>query len=143
TRPAHGAGRQLGRFRGSRRTVACRTLPRRTCRGSNTRGERTGGRADEEGRVRWGWTTSPFSGRAPAGSTSRWHRPSSSTSPGWPRRYRPPRHPRRHWLDDRLAALRDEHDEPPQWSFTLTELSVLANFYRRCADRGFAVYADF
>src|SRR5438552_6143470 len=47
------------------------------------------------------------------------------------------------WLDDRLAALRDEHDEPPQWSFTLTELSVLANFYRRCADRGFAVYADF
>jgi hypothetical protein len=47
------------------------------------------------------------------------------------------------WLDDRLAALRDEEDEPPQWSFTLTELSVLATFYRRCADRGFAVYADF
>ncbi len=47
------------------------------------------------------------------------------------------------WLDDRLAALRDEQDEPPQWSFTLTELSVLASFYRRCADRGFAVYADF
>jgi hypothetical protein len=47
------------------------------------------------------------------------------------------------WLDDRLAALRDEEGEPPQWSFTLTELSVLANFYRRCADRGFAVYADF
>jgi hypothetical protein len=47
------------------------------------------------------------------------------------------------WLDDRLAALRDEHDEPPQWSFTLTELSVLASFYRRCADRGFAVFADY
>jgi hypothetical protein len=47
------------------------------------------------------------------------------------------------WLDERLAGLRDEHDEPPQWNFTLTELSVLASFYRRCADRGFAVYADF
>jgi hypothetical protein len=47
------------------------------------------------------------------------------------------------WLDTRLATLYDEHGEPPQWSFTLTELSVLANFYRRCADRGFAVYADF
>jgi hypothetical protein len=47
------------------------------------------------------------------------------------------------WLDDRLTALRDEQGEPPQWSFTLTELSVLASFYRRCADRGFAVYADF
>jgi hypothetical protein len=47
------------------------------------------------------------------------------------------------WLDDRLAALRDGSGEPPQWSFTLTELSVLASFYRRCADRGFAVYADF
>jgi hypothetical protein len=47
------------------------------------------------------------------------------------------------WLDGRLAALQDEHGEPPQWSFTLTELSVLASFYRRCADRGFAVYADF
>src|SRR6266536_3295524 len=47
------------------------------------------------------------------------------------------------WLDERLAALRDEGGEPPQWSFTLTELSVLAGFYRRCADRGFAVYADF
>src|SRR3954468_17152306 len=47
------------------------------------------------------------------------------------------------WLDDRLAVLRDEEGEPPQWSFTLTELSVLATFYRRCADRGFAVYADF
>jgi hypothetical protein len=47
------------------------------------------------------------------------------------------------WLDSRLAALRDGDGEPPQWSFTLTELAVLARFYRRCADRGFAVYADF
>ncbi len=47
------------------------------------------------------------------------------------------------WLDDRLDGLRNEQGEPPQWSFTLTELSVLASFYRRCADRGFAVYADF
>ena len=47
------------------------------------------------------------------------------------------------WLEERLAALRDEGGEPPQWSFTLAELSVLASFYRRCAERGFAVYADF
>ena len=47
------------------------------------------------------------------------------------------------WLDGRLDALRDESGEPPQWSFTLTELTVLSAFYRRCADRGFAVYADF
>jgi hypothetical protein len=47
------------------------------------------------------------------------------------------------WLDDRLATLRDEDGQAPQWSFTLTELAVLARFYRRCADRGFAVYADF
>jgi hypothetical protein len=46
------------------------------------------------------------------------------------------------WLDTRLAALRDEHGAPPQWSFTVTELAVLGSFYRRCADRGFAVYAD-
>jgi Arc/MetJ-type ribon-helix-helix transcriptional regulator len=47
------------------------------------------------------------------------------------------------WLESRLDALRDESGEPPQWSFTRTELQVLAGFYRRCADRGFAVYADF
>jgi hypothetical protein len=47
------------------------------------------------------------------------------------------------WLEGRLTALRDEDGSPPQWSFTLTELAVLASFYRRCADRGFAVYADF
>ena len=47
------------------------------------------------------------------------------------------------WLDQRIAALRNDDGELPQWSFTLTELSVLAHFYRRCADRGFAIYADF
>jgi hypothetical protein len=47
------------------------------------------------------------------------------------------------WLDQRLGALRDDRGEAPQWSFSLTELAVLARFYRRCADRGFAVYADF
>jgi hypothetical protein len=47
------------------------------------------------------------------------------------------------WLESRLDALRNESGEPPQWSFTRTELQVLAGFYRRCADRGFAVYADF
>jgi hypothetical protein len=47
------------------------------------------------------------------------------------------------WMDGRLDALRDESGEPPHWSFTLTELAVLGAFYRRCADRGFAVYADF
>ncbi|MBQ1074104.1 hypothetical protein KBX06_13165 [Micromonospora sp. C31] len=46
------------------------------------------------------------------------------------------------WLDSRLDALRDESGEPPQWNFTCAELAVLAAFYRRCADRGFAVYAD-
>ena len=47
------------------------------------------------------------------------------------------------WLDGRLDALRDESGGAPQWSFTRTELAVLARFYRRCAVRGFAVYADF
>ena len=47
------------------------------------------------------------------------------------------------WLDGRLDALRDESGGAPPWSFTLTELDVLAKFYRRCTDRGFAVYADF
>ncbi|RKR89267.1 hypothetical protein BDK92_3611 [Micromonospora pisi] len=46
------------------------------------------------------------------------------------------------WLESRLDALRDESGEAPQWSFVRSELSVLAGFYRRCADRGFAVYAD-
>jgi hypothetical protein len=47
------------------------------------------------------------------------------------------------WLESRLESLREDSGEPPQWSFTLTELDVLAKFYRRCADRGFAIYADF
>ncbi|HET8659877.1 MAG TPA: hypothetical protein VFM55_12870 [Micromonosporaceae bacterium] len=47
------------------------------------------------------------------------------------------------WLDSRLDRLRREAGGAPQWSFTLTELDVLGRFYRRCADRGFAVYADF
>jgi hypothetical protein len=47
------------------------------------------------------------------------------------------------WLDNRLDALRDESGAGPQWSFALSELSLLAAFYRRCADRGFAVYADY
>lgn len=46
------------------------------------------------------------------------------------------------WLDSRLDALRDDSGDPPQWSFARSELGVLAAFYRRCADRGFAVYAD-
>lgn len=47
------------------------------------------------------------------------------------------------WLDGRMDGLRDESGGAPQWSFSLRELGVLASFYRRCADRGFAVYADF
>lgn len=46
------------------------------------------------------------------------------------------------WLDQRLDALREETDGDPQWSFPLSEFAVLAQFYRRCADRGFAVYAE-
>ncbi|MET8090054.1 hypothetical protein [Micromonospora sp. NPDC005220] len=46
------------------------------------------------------------------------------------------------WLESRLDALRDERGDPPQWNFTCAELGVLAAFYRRCAERGFAVYAD-
>ncbi|MER7420019.1 hypothetical protein ABT346_25110 [Micromonospora peucetia] len=46
------------------------------------------------------------------------------------------------WLDSRLDTLRDESGAAPQWNFTCAELAVLAAFYRRCADRGFAVYAD-
>ncbi|CCH22108.1 hypothetical protein [Micromonospora lupini] len=46
------------------------------------------------------------------------------------------------WLETRLDALRDERGDAPQWNFTCAELGVLAAFYRRCAERGFAVYAD-
>jgi hypothetical protein len=47
------------------------------------------------------------------------------------------------WLDGRLAALKDDNSSAPAWNFSRVELIVLARFYRRCADRGFAVYADF
>gem|GEM_PF-870736 len=47
------------------------------------------------------------------------------------------------WLESRLDKLRDDSGGPPQWNFPLTELDVLARFYRRCAERGFAIYADF
>jgi hypothetical protein len=46
------------------------------------------------------------------------------------------------WLEDRLRVLRDREGGAVHWRFPLSELSVLARFYRRCADRGFAVYAD-
>ncbi len=47
------------------------------------------------------------------------------------------------WLDHRLAGLRDDAGNAPHWSFARTELAILAGFYRRCAERGFAVYADY
>lgn len=47
------------------------------------------------------------------------------------------------WLEGRLDTLRDDTGGAPQWSFPLSEMAVLATFYRRCADRGFAVYAEF
>jgi hypothetical protein len=47
------------------------------------------------------------------------------------------------WLEQRMAKLRDDAGRPPHWSFARTELAVLAGFYRRCADRGFAVFADY
>jgi len=46
------------------------------------------------------------------------------------------------WLETRLRRLRDQDGAALNWQFPLTELAVLARFYRRCADRGFAVYAD-
>jgi hypothetical protein len=46
------------------------------------------------------------------------------------------------WLEDRLRTLRERDSAALQWRFPLSELEVLARFYRRCADRGFAVYAD-
>lgn len=50
--------------------------------------------------------------------------------------------PQLRWLERRLDGLRDGDGGDPHWSFPLSELRVLARFYRRCADRGFAVYAD-
>lgn len=46
------------------------------------------------------------------------------------------------WLESRLGGLRDEDGGGPHWSFPRSELQVLGHFYRRCAERGFAVYAD-
>jgi hypothetical protein len=46
------------------------------------------------------------------------------------------------WLEERLRKLRDQDGAALNWQFPLSELAVLARFYRRCADRGFAVYAD-
>jgi len=47
------------------------------------------------------------------------------------------------WLDGRLTDLRNPNGDVPSWAFSRTELMVLGSFYRRCADRGFAVYAEF
>jgi hypothetical protein len=47
------------------------------------------------------------------------------------------------WLEQRLAGMRDEAGRAPHWSFARTELAVLSGFYRRCADKGFAVFADY
>ncbi|HLU43703.1 MAG TPA: hypothetical protein VKZ67_01595 [Natronosporangium sp.] len=44
------------------------------------------------------------------------------------------------WLEQRLAALADTPAR--QWRFPLSELAVLARFYRRCAESGFAVYVN-
>jgi hypothetical protein len=47
------------------------------------------------------------------------------------------------WLNNRLSALHDESGNPPHWSFARSELAILAAFYRRCADRGYAIFADY
>jgi hypothetical protein len=47
------------------------------------------------------------------------------------------------WLDHRLSALRDDAGNAPHWTFQRTELAILAAFYRRCAERGYAVFADY
>ena len=47
------------------------------------------------------------------------------------------------WLDGRLSELKDANSGAPAWNFSRIELIVLARFYRRCADRGFAVYAEY
>lgn len=44
------------------------------------------------------------------------------------------------WLEQRLAGLADSPAR--QWQFPRSELAILARFYRRCADRGFAVYVN-
>ena len=47
------------------------------------------------------------------------------------------------WLDARLDEMKDDNGEHPSWSISRTEMIVLARFFQRCADRGFAIYADF
>jgi len=47
------------------------------------------------------------------------------------------------WLDGRFEEMRDETGALPSWSFSRTELLVVAQFFRRCSERGFAIYADF
>ena len=47
------------------------------------------------------------------------------------------------WLQARLNSLRDEHGNEPQWHLSLAEIGLLAKFYRRCADRGYAGFANF
>ncbi|GLZ01633.1 hypothetical protein Acsp02_88840 [Actinoplanes sp. NBRC 103695] len=47
------------------------------------------------------------------------------------------------WLNSRLEGMRDESGDAPHWTFARTELVVLAGFYRRCAERGFAIFADY
>jgi hypothetical protein len=47
------------------------------------------------------------------------------------------------WLENRLSALRDDAGNAPHWSFARSELAILAGFYRRCAERSFAVFADY
>jgi hypothetical protein len=47
------------------------------------------------------------------------------------------------WLEHRLSALRDDAGNAPHWTFQRTELAILAAYYRRCAERGYAVFADY
>ncbi len=47
------------------------------------------------------------------------------------------------WLDGRIEEMKDENGDYPAWSFSRTEMTVLARFFRRCSERGFAIYADF
>lgn len=45
------------------------------------------------------------------------------------------------WLDDRLRTLRARDSQVGGWRFALSELAVLARYYRHCAERGYAVFA--
>jgi len=46
------------------------------------------------------------------------------------------------WLQTRLDALSGPHGPAAGWNFPLAEITVLAMFYRTCADRGFAIFAS-